>query len=213
MEGRKAVSQLAEPMSNFRVGARGHVSLLDPETEYGYKGTYLGKKKVLTLGAAVQYEPHVVYEDLAQFYGAKNYTGWTADYFFEYPLEGMGTATISGAYEQVDFDDAYLALNPDPNVTGIDGQKNGWYAKAGYMLPKLPLQLFGRYETWRFARLQNVYDQRVDWLAGGANYYLHGQDLKLTLEVSNTGFDKTGTFSGVTTREFNTITGQLQIVF
>jgi hypothetical protein len=213
MEGRKATSELAEPMSNFRVGARGHVSLLDPETEYGYKGTYMGTKKVLTLGASVQYEPHVVYEDLAQFYGAKTYTGWTADYFFEYPLQGMGTATISGAYEKIDFDDAYLAISPDPGVIGIEGQKNGWYAKAGYMLPRLPLQFFGRYEKWRFARLQNVYDQGVDWAAGGANYYLRGQDLKLTLEVSNTAFDKAGTFSGVTTRDFNTITGQLQIVF
>ncbi len=218
MEGRTALSSVAEPKADFRFSARGHVSLLDPESEYGYKGTYLGKKKVFTLGAAVQHEPNVAYSNLTTLAKPVGYTGWTTDYFIEYPVEGVGTATVSGAYEDVSFDDAYQTLNPDPGVMGLDGQKSGWYVKAGYLLPQMPLQVFGRYEKWRFAMLQNIYNQRVDWLGGGVNYYFRGQDLKLSAEVSNTAFDKTGTFSGLQgenlrTRDFNTFTAQIQVLF
>jgi hypothetical protein len=218
MEGRKAVAFSASPKSDFRFSARGHVSLFDPENEYGYKGTYMGEKKVFTLGAAVQYEPNLIFDDTVAPLAAKSYLGWTADYFFEYPIEGIGTPTISGAYEKVDFDDTYLQQHPDLGSIGIDGQKNGYYVKAGYLMPKMPLQVFGRYEKWRFALLDNVYDQGIDWMGGGVNYYFRGQNLKVTAEVSNTSFDKKGTFSGVQgtslrTMDFNTFTGQLQIVF
>jgi hypothetical protein len=218
MEGRKAVSYAAAPKSDFRFSARGHVSLFEPENEYGYKGTYLGTKKVLTLGAAVQYEPNLVFDDMVAPTKAKSYTGWTTDYFLEYPMARIGTSTLSGAYEDVSFDDAYLAASPDLGSIGINGQKSGWYVKAGHMLPQLPLQFFGRYETWRFALLDNVYDQGVEWLAGGANYYVWGQNLKVSGEVGNTRFDKKGTFSGVQgtslrTKDFNTFTAQLQVIF
>jgi hypothetical protein len=218
MEGRDAVSGVAAPKSNTRFGARGHLSLWDSESEYGYKGTYLGKKKVLTVGAAAQWEPNTVYKDVVVLSEPTDYVAWTVDGFLEYPIEGKGTPTISGAYEEIDFDDAHLAFHPDPGAIGINGQKRGWYVKAGYLLPQLPLQLFGRYEQWRFALLENVYDQTVDWFAAGANYDFPEQRLKLTVEVSNTTFDKVGTFSGIqgddlSTRDFNTVTAQLQVVF
>jgi len=213
MEGRKALASAATPKSDFRFGARGHVSLLDPESEYGYKGTYMGEKKVFTLGAAVQVEPNLAYEDVVRRIEAKSYTGWTTDYFIEYPIAGFGTPTLSGAYEDIAFDDAYMSLNPDAGVKGFEGERSGWYVKGGYLMPKCPLQVFGRYEQWRYAELQNVYNQRLDWMGGGANYYLRGQDLKVTAEMSRTAFDRTGTFGGVRTRDFNTFTAQLQVVF
>jgi hypothetical protein len=219
MEGREASTFAVSPKSDFRFSARAHVSLLEPETEYGYKGTYLGTKKVFTLGAAVQYEPNVVFADTqVPLYGSNNYTGWTVDGFLEYPLPGKGTPTLSAAYEKVDMEDAYQGFAPDAGVIGLTGEKNGIYVKAGYLLPTMPLQLFGRYEKWRFAMLDNVYDQTVEWFGGGANYLVRGQNLKLTLEFNGTTFEKPGTFSGVqgtdlTTRDFNTLIAQLQVVF
>lgn len=213
MEGRKAVSGATAPDSNFRYSARAHVTLLDPENDYGYKGTYLGKKQVLTLGAAYQYEPGVAYADTVTRTGDSDYQAWTVDAFFEYPLEAVGTFTASAAYEDVDVDDAYRGANPDAGSIGINGQKNGWYAKAGYMLPGLPLQFFGRYENWRFASLNNVFDQKVDWYGGGANYYLRGQNLKLTAELSHTDFDSEGTVAGERSEDFTTLVAQLQLIF
>jgi len=213
MEGRKALSGDTAPSSNFRYSVRGHVSLLDPEKDYGYKGTYLGKKKVLTVGGAYQFEPEVAYGDTVLKTDKKDYQAWTVDGFFEYPLEGIGTVTVSSAYEDVDLDDAYQGANPDLGTVGLTGQKNGWYTKAGYMLPSFPLQFFGRYEKWRFASLNNVYDQKVDWYGGGANYYVRGQNLKLTAELSRTDFGTEGTIGQLRSKDFTTFITKLQLIF
>ncbi len=213
MEGREAVSGNTSPKSNFRYTGRVHASLLDPENDYGYKGTYMGKKKVLTVGAAYQLESDIAYSDTVAKTGSKDYTAWTVDGFFEYPVADVGTFTLSGAYAKYDLDDAYLGANPDSASIGLNGEKNGWYVKAGYMLPKLPLQIFGRYEQWKFANLNNIYDQQVDWAGVGFNYYIWGQNLKMTMEYGMTMFDKKGTVSGVTTKDFNNVITQLQLIF
>jgi len=213
MEGRKATSGDTAPDSSFRYTMRGHVSLLDPENDYGYKGTYMGKKKVLTVGTAYQFEPNVAYSNTLTKTGAKDYTAWTVDAFFEYPISTFGTATLSGAYAKYDLDNAYQGANPDSGTIGLNGEKNGYYMKAGYMLPSLPLQLFVRYEKWSFANLDGVYDQRIDWYGGGANYYFRDQNLKLTMEVNQTGFHK-GTGTTVDgTKDFMTVVTQLQLIF
>jgi hypothetical protein len=218
MEGRQAASGLTAPASNPRVSARAHLTLLDPESSYGYKGTYLGKRKVLTVGGAAQYEAKVTYTDVDTRLGRHDYRGFTADAFFEYPFPKAGTVTASAAWEKIDLDGAYQGANPDGGATGLFGEKNGWYAKAGYLLPGAPLQLFGRYEKWRFACLNNVYDQIVDWVGVGANYYVWGQNLKITAEFSKTDFDKEGTFASLqgtsrTTKDFNQFVLQMQFIF
>lgn len=217
MNGRSATGSVT-PKSNFRYTGRAHVSLLDPETGYGYKGTYLGKKKVLTVGAAYQMESDVAYADTVNRSGAVDYKGWTTDLFFEYPLEGIGTVTFSGAYEDVDLGGAYKGANPDAGTVGLNGEKNGWYLKGAYMLPNLPLQMFGRYEKWKFASLNlsstgvtadTAFDQGLDWYGFGANYYFHDQSLKLTVEYSRTEFDKWN----ASTKDFSTFITQLQLIF
>ena len=218
MEGRQAAAGAVAPASNPRFSARAHVTLLDPESAYGYKGTYLGRKKVLTVGGAVQYESKVAYTDVDTQLGRHDYRAYTADAFFEYPLSKAGTVTASAAWEKIDLDGAYKGANPDQGATGPNGEKNGWYAKAGYLLPGAPLQFFGRYEKWRFACLSNAYDQIVDWVGFGANYYVWGQNLKLTAEFSKTDFDKEGTFTnlqgtGRTTKDFNQFVLQMQFIF
>jgi hypothetical protein len=194
------------------------VTLLDPETSYGYAGTYLGRKKVLTFGGAYQFEPKVTYVDVPTQLGAEDYKAWTVDGFFEYPFAGVGTVTASAAYEKVDLGDAYQGTNPDSGAVGLFGEKNGWYAKAGYLFHGTPLQVFGRYEKWRFACLNNVFDQLVDWYGLGANYYVWGQNLKLTAQWSKTDFDVEGTFTGVsgksrTSKDFSTFVMQMQFIF
>ena len=178
MNGRN--DSLSAPESNPRFSARVHVSLLDPEKGYGYKGTYMGEKKVLTIGAAYQMESAVAFGGSEEV----DYSAWTVDAFAEYPIAGVGTFTLSGAYVEYDLEDAYQNGAPDDDVTGLNGEKNGGYIKAGYMFPNMPLQLFARAEGWSFAKLGDVYDQDVDLLGLGFNYYLRGQDLKVTMEYS-----------------------------
>lgn len=207
MNGRNDSS--SAPESNFRYGGRVHVSLLDPESGHGYKGTYMGEKKVLTVGAAYQMEKDVAFADTVAQTGSVDYEAWTVDGFFEYPVEAVGTFTLSGAYVDYDLDDAYQGANPDAEVIGLNGEKNGGYVKAGYMLPNMPLQFFARGENWSFANLDGVIDQEIDWYGGGINYYFRGQDLKLTVELSKTDFDE----EPVGIEDFTTATAQLQLIF
>jgi hypothetical protein len=207
MEGRQAVSGETTPASNFRYSFRGHVTLLDPENGYGYKGTYLGEKKVLTIGAAYQMEKKLTYTDTVSLIQPRDYKAWTIDGFFEYPMESVGTVTLSGAYEKVDLGGAYQGAHPDSGSLGINGEKNGWYGKAGYLVKNTKLQFFGRYEKWRFASLNNTIDEMVDWYGGGANYFVWKQSLKLSAEFNHTKFDK-GSL-----KDFNTFVTQMQLVF
>jgi hypothetical protein len=212
MNGRSDAS--SAPDSNFRYGARAHVTFLDGETGYGYKGTYLGKKKVVTLGAAYQVENDIAYADCTNKTGAVDYKAWTVDLFAEYPIEGVGTFTFSTAYMDYDLDDAYQGVDVDPDAIGFNGEKNGGYTKIAYMLPNIPLQFFFRAENWSFAKIDGddgpaVYDQEVDWYGGGINYYLRGQNLKLTVEYSTVDFDE----ETADYEDFDSLTAQIQVIF
>jgi hypothetical protein len=201
MEGNRYVGSTSPPDPGYRYTGRVHVSLLDPETGWGYRGTYLGKKKVLTFGAGYEMESKAVYGP--GMTGARDYKAYTYDAFYEQPTD-VGTFTLSGAYLKQDFDNA--GVSNVPGTTGQEGEKNGWYAKGAYMLGKT--QLFGRYEKWSFARLNGVTGEVVTYKSGGINYYIKDQDLRLTLEVSQTGFDKTGTVPN-----FKTVLAQFQARF
>ncbi len=206
MNGRNDSDSAAK--SNFRYGGRVHLTFLDKETGYGYRGTYMGAKKVVTLGASYSYEADVAYANTIAKSGKVDYKAWSVDLFVEYPIEDIGTFTVSTAYVDYDLDDAFKGSNPDVDTMGVSGEKNGGYTKVGYMLPNLPLQFFGRIENWSFAHW-GTYDQEVDWIGGGINYYLRGQNLKLTLEYANVDFDK----KTKETEDFETLTAQLQVIF
>jgi hypothetical protein len=188
----------------YRYTGRIHVSLLDPENGIGYKGTYLGKKKVLTFGAGYEMEPNAVFSSFAGGIGsgAENYKAYTYDGFFEYPTE-MGTFTLSGAHLKQDFNAA--GTRDVPGATGANGEKNGNYVKAAYMLGKY--QVYGRKEKWAFANLDGIADQHVDWNVVGINYFIKGQDLRLTLELEKVAFNT------LPAKDFKTTLLQLQARF
>ncbi|UOD35106.1 porin [Deferribacteraceae bacterium V6Fe1] len=192
MEGKTSGTNPA-PKSNFRMTGRLHLTLLDPENNYGYKGTYLGKKKVFTVGASYQYEPDVVYGDVTNAADKKDYTAYSVDAFFEYPFS-FGTVTASAAYLDLSFDDAYKGADPDTDTMGLNGQKNGYYAKVAYMLPMEvgpgQLQFFYRYDGFTFAELNGAYDNDIAWYGVGFNYYIDGQNIKVTGQYSAVDFDK-----------------------
>jgi hypothetical protein len=207
MNGRN--DSVSAPDSNFRYTGRAHLTFLDGETGYGYKGSYLGKKKVVTLGAAYSVEEDVAYADCANQTDAVDYKAWTVDLFAEYPVEGVGTFTFSTAYVDYDMDDAYQGADPDSGVIGVAGEKNGGYTKVAYMLPNMPLQFFFRAENWSLAELDGVYDQEIDWYGGGFNYYVRGQNLKFTVEYSTVEFDE----ESADYEDFDSLTAQLQVLF
>lgn len=198
------VTSSIEPSSALEYVGRVHFALLDGEPGAGYSGSYLGEKKVFTVGFGAAYEPNVVYRNVAPT-GAlgndesANYSAVAADVLFEYPTSA-GTPTLNAQYLKADFDDAYKtnfnAGDRLANIGGINGQKEGWFAKGGYLLPKKlgatgMLQPYFTYEDWDFAFLLGVTDQTLKQYGGGLNYYAKGQNVRLTFEYLKTKFDKT----------------------
>jgi len=204
------------PDSDFRYTGRVHYSFWEPENLPLYFSTYLGEKKALTIGAGYQFELDAAYGNKTLNTDEKDYQAWTVDLFVEYPTESAGTFTFGAAYLDSDFDDAYKTGDPSSWSIGIDGQKNGYYFKAGYLLPQKvgpgQLQFFGRYENWSFAKLGDFEDQEIDWGSVGANYYLRGQDLRLTFEYYVNDFDKEDSSKPIT-EDFDTATFMLQFRF
>ena len=140
------------------------------------------------------------------------------DGFFEYPLGDAGTVTASGAYEKVDLGDAYQGANPDAGATGLFGAEERLVRQGRLPLPRRPAAGLRPLREVALRLPQNVFDQIVDWYGVGANYYVWGQNLKLTAEWSKTDFDQEGVFTSVqgtslTSRDFNTFVAQMQFIF
>ncbi|AGF77767.1 short chain amide porin [Desulfocapsa sulfexigens DSM 10523] len=208
-----------EPSNSFEYVGRLHYAILNPEggpTAMGYKGTYLGKKgTLLTIGGGFAYEADAAYKNTTPagdmgtpgFLTTKvlnnetvDYTAYTADIFYEQPFDNGGVITATALYLNSDFEDAYKTATSvaDQNsiVGGGNGQKDGWYVKAGYVLPftvgeKGLLQPFVRYEDWNLASYLGVQDQGVQQWGIGINYFVLGdQKVRFTMEYYNTEFDK-----------------------
>ena len=192
-----------EPKSNFEYVGRVHYSFLDAEPGSGYLGTYFGEKKILTAGAGIAYEADAVYKNVSGTGALLNdqtvdYLAYAADIMFEYPTT-VGVITTTAQYLKVDFDDAYAtnAWGGDrlASIAGMNGQKEGGYGKIAYMLPFTigasgKLQPYALYEKWHFAHLLGNDDQEIKQYGGGINYYIKGQNVRLTFEYLKTDFDK-----------------------
>lgn len=178
------------PKDNPRITARVHASLWDPEFNYGYQGTYLGTQKVLTFGAAYDTQKDVAYANYLSRSDIKSYKAWTVDAFMELPLPS-GVYTVSAAAFKYDTGGAF-AKSPDPQLP-VNSDLEGYYVKAGYMLPgKIGpgrLQLFGRHEKLDYGvKTGNLEYYDNTWNGIGANYYIDGQRLKISLELAEIKF-------------------------
>jgi hypothetical protein len=224
-----------EPKSSLEYVGRVHYAFLDPEPGSGYIGTYFGEKKILTIGAGVAYEQAAVYSQVS--YTAVNdrstlmtqntadYTAYAADLMFEYPYP-FGVVTLDGQYVKIDFKNAYKTnANPaDRNtiIAGLNGQKEGGFGKLALILPVTvgkegKLQPYVLYESWRFAHLLGVNEQKIEQTGVGINYYIKNQDVRTTLEYLDTEFDKETTLFGITDaatklKDFRTVRLMFQVL-
>lgn len=200
------------PKKNPRFTARVHWSFFDPEAGYGYSGTYLGTKKVLTVGIAQDYQKDVAYGDFLSKNNPQDYKASTVDFFYEQPFSS-GTYTLSGAVMSYKTGNAINAASVDP-LLPQNSELSGGYLKGGYMLPgKIGmgrLQFFARHEKSDY-HLTSGYSDRK-WNSVGANYYIDGQNLKITGEFAKVGFDKQNP-NDPSQRDYNQATIGLQFQF
>ncbi|MBI5690704.1 MAG: hypothetical protein HZC55_11480 [Verrucomicrobia bacterium] len=207
-----SVTSSPTPNENFMYVGRVHYSFLDKEAASGYEGSYLGELKVLTFGIGGIYEPSAVYRNVSSAGVVLNketvdYTAFTADVLFEYPTS-TGTYTLTSAYLKNHFDDAYRTnFNPGDrlaNIGGLNGQKEGWYVRGGYILPitigkRGKLQPYAYHEDWDFAQISGVTEQNIKQRAVGFNWYITGNNnVRLTVEYQRNKFAKPTAFANGT---------------
>jgi hypothetical protein len=128
-QGRRLPPVTAQPTrpaarNSFRLAARVQLNLLDAETGYFYGGTYLGKKKILSIGASadVQHSEEGSYRTLA------------GDLFVDVPAgPGLFTAQVNVVHRN---GGAVVAL---PKQTAF-------MAEAGYLFDAIKLSPIGRFE-------------------------------------------------------------------
>ncbi len=203
------VTASMEPSNSFEYVGRVHYAFLDAEPGGGYMGSYLGDMKVFTIGFGYAYEANAVYKNVSAAGVVANdetvnYSALAADVMFEYPTSA-GTVTATAQYLKTDFEDAYKTnFNGGDrltNITGLNGQKDGYYVKGAYMLPATfgaegRLQPYFLYEDWTFAHLLGINEQTIKQVGGGINYYIHGQKARVTAEYLNTEFGTETGFVG-----------------
>lgn len=114
-----AFQGVRDPSSHrsFRYAGRVQYNLLDPEVGFFYTGTYLGKKKILAVGAAFDTQDH--------------YHGYAADVFVDHPL---GPGAFTGQFDYNRFDGG--------TTLGTLPRQNDALLELGYLIRALKLTPF-----------------------------------------------------------------------
>ena len=134
----------------FRFAGRLQINLLDAETGFFYAGTYLGKKKVASVGAALDVQ--------------SDYVHWAVDGFLDMPVgPGVLTAQVNfSKWNGGGFTNPALA-----NQTAI-------MAEAGYIFP-FPIGPILKFEQQNFANS----DAAITRIGGGVGWFPYGHNINL----------------------------------
>lgn len=163
------------PDDNPRFAGRLSYNFFDKETKWFNAGTYLGKKRILALGAGIDYQ-----QDLVLNNQKDDYFAWTVDAHFEQPLNN-GALTCQTSF--IDIQNTVNRINWTQLESGSDGQI--YSGKSGYLFNQKvgpgKIQPFVHYSYF------NVDEDGKDnsqFYGAGLNYYLKGPANKITLEYS-----------------------------
>ncbi len=149
----------------FRLAGRVQINILDAETGFFYAGTYLGKKKVLSLGAAYDFQD--------------DYKHWAVDGFLDMPLGPGGiTAQVNvGAWKG----GTYTTPALPNNVTAI-------MAEAGYRLDAFPISPIVKFEQLSVSDS----DVKQTRFGGGLAYWPFGHTINVKAFYTHVSTDPGG---------------------
>ena len=108
----------------------------------------------------------------------------------DFAMKSNGFSVIlEGFYQHVDADAGELAFGndfggrPDPItdaiIDGCELDNYGWYAQAGYFIVPEKFELASRISGVHVDNTNDMYEYAAGW-----NYYISGQDLKLSMDLS-----------------------------
>lgn len=142
-------------------------------------GSYLGKKKVLNIGAGFFFHPDgsLTYNPDSVFI-QNNVSHFAFDVFYDSPV-GKGAITAYAAFYLYDY-------GPNYTLGQTYGTGNSFLMEFGYLIPqfskKISLQPYAAFNTVSFEAFQNPGNS----LRTGINMFLDGHHAKFTLEYTTT---------------------------
>ena len=132
-----------------------------------YVGTYLGKKKVLSVGAGFFYHPNGMYNAINEEHS--DAVHFAADVFMDLPTQS-GAINAYVAYQNFNYGENY--------VSRWAGTGSTVYGQLGYYLSQLKLM---PYVASSLANFEGI-DDPISSLDIGVNYFINGHHAKITAE-------------------------------
>lgn len=177
------------PSDDVRYAGRVSFSLWDKETGWFNEGTYLDKKKVLSIGIGGDRQERSI-ADPTSTGTFKNYGAWTADLFYSRPLNAGGAVTTEVSY--IGIDNAANGVGNTALKAGDDA--NLYTVKLGYLIPGAigPGQVMP-YAHWQFADVDSAThkaNEETMVYGLGAQYFVLGHGNKISLELTRLDQDK-----------------------
>ncbi|MEM9930169.1 MAG: porin [Bacteroidota bacterium] len=143
-------------------------------------GTYLGKKKILALGAGFYLHPNGAFDHTEGGQGHVNVGHFAVDAFLDLPTK-FGCLNAYAALMNFNFGEGYVGRWAGTG-TAIYSQL-GTYFKSSKLMPYLAYQI-GDYEG---------FTDNMSSFNAGMNYFINGHNAKLTLEYHRITRDLTAT--------------------
>jgi hypothetical protein len=174
----------------------------EPQITPWAAGTYLAKKRVLSLGAGMLHQPNTTWYLAGTDTIYHPVTSLAADLFYDQPLPGSRAVTFYTSYHYHNLGKNFIRniginnpangsipttfINGPGNRVPIVGTGNHFFMQGAYLLPltsKNTMQL-QPYTSLAYVKLQGL-DEPVTLYNIGFNYYLKGQKSKITFGYEN----------------------------
>lgn len=147
----------ADARNSLRTSGYVQYDFMDSETAYTFVGTALGKKKILAIDAG--------------FDNQGTYRAQSANVAADMPI--WQGDEIGGQFQFFHYDGGQKFVS-------IHNQ-NDWFVEGAYYSHKLKLQPFAKFESQNFVEAADDMSD-LHRAGGGVNYYIHGQNLKWTVQ-------------------------------
>ena len=169
--------------NSLRGAARLQAQLLEPEAPtYSYAGTYLGRRKILAVGAGID--------------GQSSYRAWAADAFLSYPLGDNGI-TAQGNFIHYDGSTFFPTLV----------KQNTFELEGGYHFTAVKITPFAKFEARNVSDDRLAANQDEHRFQLGLTYYIVGHNLNLKGAYTRGTLDQVAPLPSLTQNGF---TFQLQ---
>ena len=154
----------------LRLIGRLQYNFFDTETGFFYTGTYLGKKKILAIGAGLDHQ--------------HEYKGSAFDVFLDYPVK---TGAVTAQLDHIRYDGGgFLKSLPDQHITNF---------QAGYLIGKTRFMPVVQFANCNYADSARIDETRY---GAGINYYLSGHNTNIKALYTRINRDNTSNASQFT---------------